>query len=1314
MRPSDPPSTTGEPTWFRDRPPRLGEFEIHDLIDHGAMGAVFKARQRSMDRAVAVKILKPRLARNPEYVERFWHEARAAARLNHPNIVLAIDVGQDRGLSYFVMEYVEGRTVNSLLKAGPFEEARALEVARQVAAALDYAWTQEHIVHRDIKPGNIIITPKDVVKLADLGLAHDPQLVADAPPQPNGAIVGTPLYIAPEQIRRQADLDVRCDLYGLGATLFHMLTGRPPYAARNSREALSAHLNAPVPDPRQLRPGLGDGLARIIMRLLAKERDERYPTAKALIDDIDTLLHPPQPRRAPSSRARTPRRHRRRRRASRAKLLLALLFLAVLAGGGIAAWLLTARPAAQARKPDRVASTRPGPAEPRPAAKAYAEAIAFVDAHPADFRQGIARLLAVERGYPGTEQAAAAGARRRKLLGARDAQAREAVDAIEAKAKASLAKGRYGEALAVFDTFPEHLATPAATRRLVDSRAGVQAEARQQFDGRLARADHLADEGELAEAIQAYRALADAAPANWHQAVATRLAAAQKALDDAGQKARAAELTQAYATVNDRLPELYHTRRYEQAVALLKAAIGGAPPEQHDALRAELAEAVRLVDFWAAVERGAAELVGWPTTLGGTQATVQSVKDGRITLKAADGDPTITHELIALPAADIVFLAASSLPPADLPVAKARFLVAEGHEAPAEAHLKTLEAEGTDVAALRARAKRFARAKPIEVARAAFGEITKLVALGNTDEAAAALTAFLERHGETKGAAELCLDATALHRKLTRPKPAFAADARPATLRVACDADYKVFINGQLLDDGPFRRGRFSEVDLKVTDGDVLAVEADSEAPAAALYAMLVVEGGRYALHSTPSWRWAENPPDDWRTAAKPGGEWEPAVAVYSPHAKPGYAQAAAGLEGYWLWGRGSRCCFRKTVRLAKTLAERAGEEQARQKALTTKLGAPLQATVHLACRNAYRLYHNGRHVGCAASFVPEGVAYQLPLRHGDVLAVHAYDLPADTGWLDARITLDGHDTILRTDRSWVYTPGNPPDDWNLRGAPAGKWHTPAFVDQATFCIRASAPAAYFRKTVDLKRAARRPLTADLIRGRIRTSGDKSEITYDFKDPEQLADWTHAGGWSWAKGRIGGTGGLWAAAPFDLREVQIELDVEPAGDLTLALSASPAEGRKAEALGYTLHLHSTKQRRGRITLRRNGTSLAAGQLTAARTSTRRLIFRKAGADLVLWADGAARKFIAIKDPTPIPHASLTRIGLFTGKEDRYVIRGIRITGRPKWDAIRASIAQRHDRDPLDGHNQAKAPPEPPPRDKPPKPPRKKRPREGAN
>jgi serine/threonine protein kinase len=267
---------------------QLGGFELITKIGQGGMGSVFKARQISLDRTVAVKILPPSIAQNnPVFIERFIREARTSAKLNHPNVVQGIEVGKDEatGLYYFAMELVDGPTVKVLLKQQQrINEKRALEIIAGVTQALICA-EKAGIVHRDVKPDNILLTSKGEVKLADLGLARgnfDANL-DDASNGSRASVIGTPAYMAPEQIRGENDkFDVRTDLYALGGTFFHMVSGRAPYVGEDAASIMSQHLNAPIPNVRELAPELSPGVASVITRLLQKDPAKRFQTATDL------------------------------------------------------------------------------------------------------------------------------------------------------------------------------------------------------------------------------------------------------------------------------------------------------------------------------------------------------------------------------------------------------------------------------------------------------------------------------------------------------------------------------------------------------------------------------------------------------------------------------------------------------------------------------------------------------------------------------------------------------------------------------------------------------------------------------------------------------------------------------------------------------------------------------------------------------------------------------------------------------------------------------------------------------------------------
>jgi serine/threonine-protein kinase len=256
----------------------IAGYRLLEKIGAGSMGTVFKAKQLSLDRVVAIKVLAPHLARKPDYVERFLREARSVAKLNHPNVISGIDVGDADGVRYFVMEFAAGMTVGALLeRGGALDESRVAPIAGQIARALDHAH-EAGLVHRDVKPDNILITKSGTAKLCDLGLAKDrPE---------EGKALGTPNYISPEQAQGQADVDIRSDLYSFGATLYHMLTGRPPFDG-NAKVVMVKHLADKPRPPGEVDPDVSEGMQAIVLKLLEKAPADRYQSPRELIDAID-------------------------------------------------------------------------------------------------------------------------------------------------------------------------------------------------------------------------------------------------------------------------------------------------------------------------------------------------------------------------------------------------------------------------------------------------------------------------------------------------------------------------------------------------------------------------------------------------------------------------------------------------------------------------------------------------------------------------------------------------------------------------------------------------------------------------------------------------------------------------------------------------------------------------------------------------------------------------------------------------------------------------------------------------------------------
>ncbi|NLW86879.1 MAG: serine/threonine protein kinase [Planctomycetes bacterium] len=270
----------------RDR--QLPGYKLVSVLGAGAMAKVYKAVQLSLDRPVAVKILPKRLSENSEYVKLFYKEGRAAAKLNHPNIVQAIDVGEAGGYHYFVMEFVEGHTLYDELANGKvFSEEEALKIIIQIATALKHAHSQG-LIHRDVKPKNIMITPEGVVKLADMGLARSTG-DAEAAQAEAGRAFGTPYYISPEQIRGEVDIDFRADIYSLGATLYHLVTGRVPFDGPTPVAVMHKHLKEPLVPPDHINTGLSSGIGEVVEVMMAKDRAKRYASTDDMLLDLQAI-----------------------------------------------------------------------------------------------------------------------------------------------------------------------------------------------------------------------------------------------------------------------------------------------------------------------------------------------------------------------------------------------------------------------------------------------------------------------------------------------------------------------------------------------------------------------------------------------------------------------------------------------------------------------------------------------------------------------------------------------------------------------------------------------------------------------------------------------------------------------------------------------------------------------------------------------------------------------------------------------------------------------------------------------------------------
>jgi eukaryotic-like serine/threonine-protein kinase len=260
-------------------------YELNHLIARGGMAEVYRARDRLLDRPVALKVLFPELSVDRSFVERFRREAQAAANLSHPNIVPVFDWGEDSGTYFIVMEFVDGRPLSSILKTNlpnTMTPERTADIGAHVAAALGYAHKHQ-VIHRDVKPGNILITDDGQVKVTDFGIAR--AINTEESLTQTGAVMGTATYFSPEQAEG-VGVDARSDIYSLGVVLYEMVTGRPPFLGDTPVAVASKHVRDHPPAPREINPAIPPTFEAIILKCLAKDPNYRYATAEDLRADL--------------------------------------------------------------------------------------------------------------------------------------------------------------------------------------------------------------------------------------------------------------------------------------------------------------------------------------------------------------------------------------------------------------------------------------------------------------------------------------------------------------------------------------------------------------------------------------------------------------------------------------------------------------------------------------------------------------------------------------------------------------------------------------------------------------------------------------------------------------------------------------------------------------------------------------------------------------------------------------------------------------------------------------------------------------------
>jgi serine/threonine protein kinase len=267
----------------------IGDFVIGEEIGSGSIGKVYRAEQLSLGREVALKILSPELS-SAKFIDSFLHEARAAAQLSHANLVQAYAVGEEDGVCYLAMNYISGETLSDRLEREnriPADEA--LHIVQQVAEALFYAWDDSRLIHRDVKPDNIMITTDGIVKLTDMGLA-----ITQGDWNAEAEISGSPSYMSPEQFAGE-ELDCRCDIYSLGVTLYQMISGKLPFVGESFQEIASQHFNEDPPPLHRLSVGVTLKVSHLVKKMMEKLPEDRFPDYEILLKSLWNLRHATAP-----------------------------------------------------------------------------------------------------------------------------------------------------------------------------------------------------------------------------------------------------------------------------------------------------------------------------------------------------------------------------------------------------------------------------------------------------------------------------------------------------------------------------------------------------------------------------------------------------------------------------------------------------------------------------------------------------------------------------------------------------------------------------------------------------------------------------------------------------------------------------------------------------------------------------------------------------------------------------------------------------------------------------------------------------------
>ncbi|MBN1807809.1 MAG: protein kinase [Planctomycetes bacterium] len=643
----------------------VGDYEVAAKIGGGGMGVVYKARSLTSGEMVALKVLPPSLARNSKLLERFRREAQITRMLKHENIVRCVELGTDRKrkLHYCALELVEGEDVAKIIgREGRMEEAKALDIVRQVAGAIRHA-SEHGLIHRDIKPQNIMVTPGGTAKLLDLGLARN---AGDEESQltQTGMFVGSPHYASPEQARGEREIDVRTDIYSLGATLYHMVTGRTPFEGDSSAAVLTKVVSDRADWPADINPGLSNDVCRVIEKMMARDRNYRYQAPLELLHDVEavtaggraTCEAPPRsasifrrPAEALARRSRTTGAHARvtgGRPAGKNTAVVVVLLLLVGGGaaGGAGFFMLRG---GDGKRPDTVADVPVPVVEEVPSGAAGVEERAaqaremldfarnYAGEHPDEYARVLSYYEKALKAAAGTVVEMEADSEIAELKKRR----RQAVDAVLQKAlreaRELAAKGEIDAALAVLQDSPQ--LEQEAMKEAIEEATAIAGKAGSDMDDLMSSAEKAVAAGDLKGARSALGKLDGISYAERSRALSGRRAAVLAGLAGAEKAADARKKTEAAGKLEALLDDFFDRlgkQDLDGAEQEMKAAAadkGLAPVAEETGAAAGVASA--LINRRRAMEAAAGRMAGQDVSIG----TTKGVRKGRLEEATPEG-----------------------------------------------------------------------------------------------------------------------------------------------------------------------------------------------------------------------------------------------------------------------------------------------------------------------------------------------------------------------------------------------------------------------------------------------------------------------------------------------------------------------------------------------------------------------------------------------------------------------------------------------------------------------------------------------------